>query len=271
MAGSSDWAALRAVARVTALLALPWLAACDGKEEQPGRGATAAAGDRCPAAGQEGHRVGRVHRPLRAGRECRHPRPRLGLSPGSAFQGRPVVDKDELLFVIDPRPFQLAVERAKAASRSRRRGCSWRRSSWTAPPKLVNTSALSQSTYDQRLQEKRSRGGGHGLGRGGGQAGGARSFLTPTSPRRSPAACPTGGWMWAIVSGGGADAADDHRVRSTRSTSIFDMSEGDYLAYQRLATARHAAVTRATPPTRFHAHLADERDWPHEGKHEFPR
>ena len=202
MAGSSDWAALRLAARVTALLALPWLVACDGK------GSDQAAAPPPPPV--------TVAHPLvkkitdwdeYTGRfeptESVEVRARVsGYLDSVHFKDGQMVDKDQLLFVIDPRPFQLAVERAKADVESAQARLQLATLELDRAGKLVNTSALSQSTYDQRFQEKQSAAGALASAQAAGQAGRARPRTTPTSRRRSPGARRTGGSMSAIWSSG---------------------------------------------------------------------
>src|SRR4051794_31101757 len=114
MAGSSDWAALRAVAGATALLALPWLAGCDGKESNqaaaPPPPPVTVAHPLVKKVTEWDEFTGRFE-PV----ESVDIRARVsGYLQEVHFKDGQMVDKDQLLFVIDPRPFQLAVERAKA-------------------------------------------------------------------------------------------------------------------------------------------------------------
>ena len=65
-----------------------------------------------------------------------------------------VVAQGQLLFVIDPRPYQAAVERARAQRASAEARVALAGAELARARELVDRETVSRSTYDQRLQEK---------------------------------------------------------------------------------------------------------------------
>ena len=100
------------------------LAACDdgaGRRGRRHRGAAAADRHGRPSAGREAGRVDRVHRPLRGGRSGSRCAPASPATSNSIdFRDGQVVERGQLLFVIDPRPFEVALRARQGRSRQRR-------------------------------------------------------------------------------------------------------------------------------------------------------
>ncbi len=69
------------------------------------------------------------------------------------FQDGQVVEADQMLFVIDPRPYQATVDRLKAQIEHPRPSSTWPSSSRAARSQLVTTSAVAKAQLDQRNAE----------------------------------------------------------------------------------------------------------------------
>src|SRR3546814_910922 len=72
------------------------------------------------------------------------------------FSDGELVEKGQLLFVIDPRPYEAAAEEARAQIESAKARVELADAELTRAGQLVDRSAVSRSTYDQRVQEKRA-------------------------------------------------------------------------------------------------------------------
>jgi RND family efflux transporter MFP subunit len=71
------------------------------------------------------------------------------------FKDGQMVKKGDLLFTIDRRPFQAAVEQAKAALAQTKANLAFTQTDLTRAESLVERKVISGQTYDQRLQAKR--------------------------------------------------------------------------------------------------------------------
>ena len=71
------------------------------------------------------------------------------------FADGQIVEAGQLLFVVDPKPYQIAVEQAQAAIDGAKARAQLAELQLNRASTLVNTSALSRATLDQRLAEKR--------------------------------------------------------------------------------------------------------------------
>lgn len=183
------------------------------------------------------------------------------------FKDGQVVEKGQLLFVIDPRPYEAVVERAKAelARASTRQDLT--ASDLSRAEKLLASRAISQEEYDSRRQARRE---------ADAQVTSARAALrtaeldleftqikSPLRGRISDRKVDLGN----LVTGGS--------MQSTMLTTImavdpvylsFDVSEADYLRYTRLRNQAGAARGEALP---VYAKLADEKDWVRRGRIDF--
>ena len=177
---------------------------------------------------------------------CSRSRSRRG-SPGYLqeirFEDGQIVEAGQILFVIDPRPYEAAVDRAKAqiehAAQAQLRLAELDQGRTS---KLVTTSAAARATLDQRNAELAEASASLAGSPGPAAPGRARPRLHPRSPHRSPAGSPTAASTSAIWS-----------TTQTLLTTIvqldpiylsFDMSESDFLAYQRAAAEGELPSTR---------------------------
>ena len=93
-------------------------ASCSTAGLRSGRARRAAGGDGQPAAPARARRVGRVHRAVRRRGICRDPRAGQRLSrPKSISTDGQIVKQGDLLFVIDPRPYEATLAAAQGAAR----------------------------------------------------------------------------------------------------------------------------------------------------------
>jgi RND family efflux transporter MFP subunit len=181
------------------------------------------------------------------------------------FTDGQMVKKGDLLFVIDPRPYQIALANARAKLDQAGSSKVFAHRQLDRAGELREKDFLSQSTLDQRVQE--SRGAGAGVDS-------ALSALREAelNLQFTHIEAPISGRIGAhkvgignLVSGGGSGGT------STLLTTIvsldpihfdFDLSEADYLALQRQLRGR-------AEPLPVLARLGDESGWPHEGHLDF--
>ncbi len=71
------------------------------------------------------------------------------------FKDGQMVNKGDLLFTIDRRPFQNALEQAKAGLAQAKANLAYAQSDLTRAEGLIDRSVISRQTYDQRMQAKR--------------------------------------------------------------------------------------------------------------------
>jgi RND family efflux transporter MFP subunit len=183
------------------------------------------------------------------------------------FKDGQMVDKDQLLFVIDPRPFQIAVDRAKADLENAHARLELATLEADRAAKLVNTSALSQSTYDQRQQEKQSAAASVGSAEAAERQAELDLFYTnvtsPIAGRMSNRRVDVGNF----VNGDGSTLLSTV-VSLDPIHFVFDATEGDYLRYERLAREGRRQSSRDVPNPVF-LRLSDEQGWPHQGHMDF--
>jgi RND family efflux transporter MFP subunit len=180
------------------------------------------------------------------------------------FTDGQMVKKGDLLFVIDPRPFQVAKAQAEAqladaqaklqnATRQLERAASLRRNDFT-----------SQSTVDDRTQDRNVAAAAVEAAKAAIQGSDLNLEFTrieaPISGRISSHRVSVGN----LVSGG--EGAGTTLLTTIVSLDpiyfLFDMSESDFLAFQRAAAEGRLQSTRANDIT-VYARLFDERDWSH--------
>lgn len=186
------------------------------------------------------------------------------------FTDGQIVKKDDLLFVIDPRPFEISLTSAQAALNSAKARVDLAKQQLARADKLKKSDFVSQSTYDQRLQE----------------------MLSASSDAEVASAAIASAKLnldFTKVMAPIAGRIGDHEVSvgnlvtggesgsTTRLTTIvsldpihftFDMSEADFLAYQRAAASGTLSSTR-DDGIEVSAHLVDETDWPLKGRLDF--
>jgi RND family efflux transporter MFP subunit len=181
------------------------------------------------------------------------------------FQDGQNVEAGQVLFVIDPRPFQAAADRVKAQIEQARAQLTLAQLEQQRTSKLVSTSAVARATLDQRNAELEA----------------AAATLAASQAQLREAELDLG---FTEVTAPFKGRISDRRVDignligdQTLLTTIvqldplyltFDMSESDFLAYQRAVQRGELPSTRDRQ-TIVAAHLVDEEGWPHQGTMNF--
>lgn len=175
------------------------------------------------------------------------------------FQDGQIVAKGQLLFVIDPRPYQAAAEQARAQRAAAEARVALADAELARAQELVERQTVSRSTYDQRLQEK--------------LAAEAAVEIAAAALRHAEldlafteVRAPVGGRISdSRVDVGNLVTGDPNATLLTTIVAldpihfVFDMSESDFLGYQRavldglLPSARNSS-------TIVQARLPDEPD-----------
>jgi RND family efflux transporter MFP subunit len=181
------------------------------------------------------------------------------------FEDGQVVEKGESLFLIDPRPFEAALARARADLASAQAQVELAKLQFDRVAKLVGSPAFAQTNYDQRLQERQAAEASVGAAQAAVEQ--ARLNLEYTQ-------------ISAPISGRISDRRADIGNLVTESTLlttivsqspiyfVFDMSEADFLAYQRAVLAGELPSTR-DHSTLVNVKLVDEEDWNRQGRMNF--
>jgi RND family efflux transporter MFP subunit len=181
------------------------------------------------------------------------------------FEDGQIVDRGDSLFLIDPRPFEAALARAQADLDSAQAQLELAKIQFDRVAKLVGSPAFAQTNYDQRLQERQAAEA--SLGAAQAAVDQARLNLEYTQ-------------IAAPISGRISDRRVDIGNLVTESTLLttivsqspiyfeFDMSEADFLAYQRAVLAGELPSTRDRS-TVVNVKLVDEEDWHRQGQMNF--
>jgi multidrug efflux system membrane fusion protein len=185
------------------------------------------------------------------------------------FHDGQIVKKDDLLFVIDQRPYKIAVEQAKADLERARAKYDIATSDVDRATPLVRNQTLTEREFDTRKSTQRD---------AAGQVGSAEAALKQAQLNLE----------WSEVRAPIAGRISDRRVDAgnlitggqsgaTLLTSIvtidpihfaFDGSEADFIRYQRLAAAGARPSSRDAPNP-VAVRLADETDFKHQGRMDF--
>lgn len=184
------------------------------------------------------------------------------------FADGATVKQGDVLFVIDPRPYQATVDSAKADLANAEARLDLAKVQLDRAQSLVAQSNVSRSSYDQAVQERRA----------------AEAQVAQTTAALQSAQL---NLDFTQVKAPMAGRVSNRRVdignlvtgdpNSTLLTTIvafdpiyfeFDMSESDYLAYQRAVVAGKLPSTRDNA-TIIQTRLPDEQDWPHAGTMNF--
>lgn len=185
------------------------------------------------------------------------------------FRDGQIVEKGQLLFVIDPRPFQAALERAKAELQRAATRLELTKTELARSERLLATRNVSQEAYDTRRQANRD---------AEAQVASARAQVrsaeldleftqikSPIRGRISNRKVDVGN----VVSGG--------TLQSTLLTTVvsldpiyfvFDASEADYLRYLRSSRAGTRPDSR-NGEDEVYLKLADETEWSRRGRLNF--
>lgn len=184
------------------------------------------------------------------------------------FADGATVKQGDLLFVIDPRPYQATVDSAKADLASAQARLDLAKVQLDRAQSLVAQSNVSRSSYDQAVQERRAS-----------EAAVAQTTAALQSAQLNLDFTQVKAPMAGRVSNRRVDIGNlvTGDPSSTLLTTIvaldpiyfeFDMSESDYLAYQRAVVAGKLPSTRDNQ-TIVQTRLPDEQDWPHGGTMNF--
>ena len=186
------------------------------------------------------------------------------------FQDGQLVKEGDLLFVIDPRPYEatLAAARAQLAQGEAQVELATRQLGRTA--ELRKKDFEPASTYDQRVSDLKVATAAVESAKAAIRSAelnvGFTRITAPLSGRISNHQVSIGN----LISGG--DAATTPALTTIVSLDpiyfYFDMSEGDYLAYQRATAAGMLNEARETAPP-VYVRLTDETEWPWKGQLNF--
>lgn len=181
------------------------------------------------------------------------------------FNDGDTVPAGEMLFVIDPRPYEAALDRAKAQIELNEAQLTLAQLEQGRAAKLVSSSSIAKATLDQRDAELSA----------------AEANLAAAKAQARDAELNLGFTRITAPFGGRlsnrrADIGNLVDANLVLTTIVqldpiylnFDMSESDFLAYQRAAAEGQLPSTRDNQ-TIVAAHLVDEDGWPHNGTMNF--
>ena len=182
------------------------------------------------------------------------------------FTDGQIVKQGDLLFVIDPRPYEatLAAAQAQLGQASAQAELAQRQLERSA--ELRKKDFEPASTYDQRVSEFK-------VATAAVESAKAAIRSAQLNVEFTHITAPLSGRIsYHQVSVGNLIAGGDSANTPALTTIVsldpiwfyFDMSEGDYLAYQRAAKAGKLGETRDSAPV-VQVRLADEKDWKREG------
>ncbi len=181
------------------------------------------------------------------------------------FRDGQIVEKGQSLFLIDPRPFEVALQRARADLSSAQAQLELAKLEFQRVAKLVGSPAFAQTNYDQRLQERQ----------------GAEASVAAVEAAMEQAQLNLDFTrIEAPIPGRISDRRVDIGNLVTEATLlttivsqspiyfVFDMSESDFLGYQRAVLAGQLPSTRERS-TLVNVKLVDEDDWNRQGQMNF--
>jgi RND family efflux transporter MFP subunit len=181
------------------------------------------------------------------------------------FQDGQIVEAGQVLFVVDPRPYEAARDRIKAQIADAEAQLKLAQLEQGRTAQLVETSATARARLDQRNAELQA----------------AEASLAAAQAQLRDAELNVG---FTKVTAPFRGRISDRRVDVGNLVSdqtllttivqldpiylVFDMSESDFLAYQRAVLEGELPSTRDRK-TIVAAHLVDEEEWTHEGTMDF--
>jgi multidrug efflux system membrane fusion protein len=185
------------------------------------------------------------------------------------FKEGTLVKQGDLLFTLDKRPFQIAVEAAKAEVARTQAQVEFAKADLDRAAPLVETKVLSEQVFEQRKSS---------LGVAQAQVMSAKAQLdsaklnlewaevrAPISGRVSDKKIDVGN----LVLGGQVSSTLMATIVTTDPIHfVFDTSEADYMRYARLRKSGALPESR-TAPNPVRVKLADEKEWLHEGVMDF--
>jgi RND family efflux transporter MFP subunit len=188
------------------------------------------------------------------------------------FTDGQIVNKGDLLFVIDPRPYEIQLQTAKAQVETASAQLDYATKEVNRAAELRQKDFVAQSTYDQRLQTMRTAAASLESGKAAVRDAELNiefsKVTAPVTGRISSHQVSIGN----LISGGGGAGASGTLLTTIVSLDpiwfTFDMSEGDYLAYQRAAASGKLESSRDGKAT-VAVKLTDEKDWSRTGVLDF--
>jgi RND family efflux transporter MFP subunit len=186
------------------------------------------------------------------------------------FTDGQMVKEGDLLFVIDPRPFEITLTSAQAALNSAKARVDLAKQQLARADKLKKSDFVSQSTFDERQQEMLSASADAEVA----QAAIASAKLNLSFTRvTAPMSGRIGNHQVSvgnlITGGDGGGAMPLASIVSLDPIHFsFDVSEADFLAYQRAAASGKLTSARDEKLKVF-GHLTDEKEWSLEGRMDF--
>jgi RND family efflux transporter MFP subunit len=186
------------------------------------------------------------------------------------FKDGQIVKAGDLLFVIDPRPYQASLDQAKATLTRAETQQQLANTDLDRVAKLIQSRAVSQQDYDTRLQKKKDSDaaveGSRAAMRSGELDLSFTQIHSPINGRVSSKRIDVGN----LVTGGNGGAATllTTVVSLNPIRFVFDASEAAYLRYMRLAQTGERVSSRDVANPVF-VKLADEADWTRRGQMDF--
>jgi RND family efflux transporter MFP subunit len=182
------------------------------------------------------------------------------------FKDGQMVQKDDVLFTIDPRPYQIALDSAKADVMKAKAQTVFASADYERGEQLVASRTVPVKELDQRRANLDT-------ATAAAQSADAALRNADLNLQWTQVRAPLGGRISDRKVDVGNLVAGGQGTTTTLLTTIvrldpiyfvFDASEADYLRYARLALTGGRASSRDAP-TPVQVNLADETDWPHRG------
>ena len=213
-----------------------------------------------------------IHRPLREWQEFTgrlqavntvEIRPRVsGYVDRVAFQDGARVKKGQLLFQIDPRPFQAEVERLLAERSRSASDLELARANRARAERLIGAHAISREEYERQVAA---------LSSAQGALGSIEASLTEARLNRefTEVRAPIDGHVSrAIVTPGNLVTSASLLTTLVSDDPVYVYFDADEQSYLRYAKAEHSAAQGAAAPS-VYIGLVDEQGYPHAGKLDF--
>jgi len=184
------------------------------------------------------------------------------------FADGAMVEEGDVLFVVDPRPYEAAVDQAKADLARAQASLDLATSQLDRAETLVDRSVVSESSYDERVQQRRE-------AEAAAQQAEAALRAVQLNLEFTQVRAPISGRVSnRRVDVGNLVTGDPNSTLLTTIVAldpiyfVFDMSERDFLAYQRAISRGDVPSTR-DESTIVEARLPDDDDWAYSGTMNF--
>jgi len=188
------------------------------------------------------------------------------------FTDGQVVHKGDLLFVIDPRPYDIALQQAVAQYQAATAGLDLANKQVTRTTDLAHDNFASHELLDQRVQAQLAATAAIEQAKAGIHAAQLNLDFTRITAPFSGKASMRRVSIGSLVSGGPGATASTPLTTIVSLDPIyldFDMSEADYLAYQRFLAAEQPGPDHPGLDRNVLANLSDETGWPRHGELDF--